>query len=129
MPQLQVLGRLGKLHLQEMEYEDFIHSGLWCFPTKCTFQASRAARVGGLLSPRDVEIAVLDTLADTLPEGGGVVQCLRWMTWKSTFPVPVFDAMVVAVVDKDKNIYRRIGWMEVVREECFEEEESTIILV
>lgn len=38
-------------------------------------------------------------------------------------------AMVVAVVDKDKNNYRRIEWMEVWNDHCFEKEESTIILV
>ena len=104
----------------------------WVYhPSRCTFQPF-AAQLGNDLGNAKKEVAVLDTL----PEEGGTIMCLRWMKWGD--PLRGYDqavnrtvvgALIVAQVDEERNIYRRIGWVEVVDTPFFDEESKTITLI
>lgn len=96
----------------------------WVYhPSRCTFQPF-AAQLGNDLGNAKKEVAVLDTL----PEEGGTIMCLQWMKWADSFRQYV-GALIVAQVDEERNIYRRIGWLQVVDAAFFDEEIKTIILV
>ncbi|EON62403.1 hypothetical protein W97_01625 [Coniosporium apollinis CBS 100218] len=135
--QLRVRGRLGELRVRKRRTRIALSYELVYHPTRCTFEPIRAEPDEDSYNKK--EVAVLDTLADALPEEGGTIRCLRWMKWKDilrrssleeeTRYHEVTGAMIVSQVDKKENIYRRIGWVEVVDDDFFNEENETIILV
>lgn len=135
--QLRVRGRLGELRVRKRRTRIALSYELVYHPTRCTFEPIRAEPDEDSYNKK--EVAVLDTLADALPEEGGTIRCLRWMRWKDHIrdwrfkreipPYKVTGALTVSQVDKKEKIYRRIGWLEVVDDDCFKEENETIILV
>jgi hypothetical protein len=123
--QLQIRGRLGKLHVKKMKTKLALSNELVYHPTPCTFQPTRAEDD----ESDGKEIAVLDTLADTLPEEGGSIRCIQWIRWEDDIRYKVIGALVLSQVDEERGIYRRIGWLEVVGDEIFDEEYEVVTLI
>ena len=48
------------------------------------------------------------------------IMCLQWMKWADPFR-QYLGALIVAQVDEERNIYRRIGWLQVVDAAFFDE--------
>jgi hypothetical protein len=136
--QLQVHGQLGELRVGKTRSKISLSNELVYHPTRCTFEPLRAKRDGNLHNTTK-EVAVLDTLADALPEESGTIRCLQWMKWEDhlrhsklenrTRYSKVTGALIVSQVDKVRKIYRRIGWLEVVDDDFVKWKNETIILV
>jgi len=84
------------------------------------------------------EIAVLDSLADAITSETGPVQCIQWIKYKDYCrPVDsmnrwhyfVTGCIIVAPVCKRSKIYRRIGWLEAVDLDIFDDEDEIITLI
>lgn len=83
------------------------------------------------------QIAIFDTLSETLPEEGGMITCVQWLSWKAAMKwgpqalrkITVTGALIVAPTGEGSNVYRRIGWVEVFDADFFEKEPRDIILV
>ncbi|KAK5459910.1 hypothetical protein LTS15_004039 [Exophiala xenobiotica] len=136
--QLRVHGRLGNLCVRKTTTKISLSYELVYHPTRCTFEPLRAERDENLHNTTE-GVAVLDTLADALPEDSGTIRCLQWMKWedhlrhsnlenRTRYP-KVTGALIVSQVDKVRKIYRRIGWLEVVDDDFVIWEKETIILV
>ena len=124
---LRLCGRLGKLRVRKTVFKVVLSYEIVYLPTRCTFEPIREGNDGHRYNDK-TEVAVLDTLADTLPEEGGTIKCIQWMKWEDNGRHTT-GALILAEVDEDEKIYRRIGWLDVQDDDFFEEDETTIILV
>ena len=86
------------------------------------------------------ELAVFDTLEDALPSDSGSIRCLQWASWQgwrnrfcdlkgNEHWYVVTSALIVSPVHEKMNVYRRVGWLEVVDAKFFEDELRDITLV
>jgi len=120
---LQISGQLGTLQVKRREA---YLKPTYGYPL-CTFMPATDTPRGW-----DRDIAVIDTLEDTLPGEGGTIRCLQWMKWKGYVESKGWEtigALILSPIDQKGNVYRRIGWVQVV-EACFLEEDlQTITLV
>jgi len=135
---LRVRGRIGQLKVTKPKYKITLSSEQVYHPTQCTFEP---VREGSDFEARSgmCEVALIDTLADTLPDTGGLVTCLRWIRWEDHLRhsrsgrhrdfMTVTGAMIITPVNTNEKIYRRIGWAEVVIDDLFGQDDQTIILV
>jgi len=73
---LQVRGRLGELRVRKIITKISLSYELVYHPNRCTFQPLRAQQDQDL-HDTTTDVAVLDTLADALPEEGGTIRCLQ----------------------------------------------------
>jgi hypothetical protein len=140
---LRVRGRIGQLQVTKTSDKIPLFYGQEYNPTQCTFKPVREGSDFG--ADDDMcEAALIDTLTDTLPETGGLITCLRWIRWEDHLrrysrsrsrPIQggdymtVTGAMIITPVNKGEKVYRRIGWAEVLIDDCFGQNDQTIILV
>lgn len=134
-----VRSRLGTLEVRKLHRTILLRADMAYHPTRCTFQPIGSG-YNDATAVAKKEIVVFDTLADTLPEEGGSIRCIQWMSWKDEwrkFKDPegqtqchtVIGALIVAPVEGDKHVYRRIGWLEVVDALSFDDEPVEIFIV
>lgn len=165
---LRLRTKIGYLPVQQL-YRMMTLSHSQVFPpTACTFEPITYDRFNEEETPEEdddfdfwdrnisCEVAIFDTLEDTLRESEGTIRCLQWMRWEDTrrdkrpskersnrprrlgpvrysdWRVKIIGAMIVSVVDENRNIYRRIGWAEFIDGSCdsyFAGDEENITLV
>ncbi|GAB7342612.1 hypothetical protein MBLNU457_g0783t1 [Dothideomycetes sp. NU457] len=146
---LRVRGRLGSINVRNITARDqqgcrLLHP--------CFFESVRArddARVIDTQDNRTViwevqdyvnkdltrDFAVLDTLADAPLSDSGSLRCIQWITWiiwtdqYYTTGIRKTGAIVVSPVDHEGKIYRRIGWLEAVEPDFFDEMDDEITLI
>jgi hypothetical protein len=134
---LRVRGRIGQMQVFKtrsrisLSYEQVYH------PNPCTFAPLREGPDPDEFNEMR-EVAIIDTITDTLPDTGGSITCLRWIRWKDSlrnsklgkgenYPITT-GAMIIAPVNESEQIYRRIGWADVVIDDFFGQDDQTIIL-
>ncbi|KAF9695827.1 hypothetical protein EKO04_005756 [Ascochyta lentis] len=134
--EVRVRVRMGNLQLQKMEIVAGVCSLNWerYYPHHCVFQPAGDIPLENCYD-NVKELAVFDTLADTLPAEGGTVKCIPWLE----FPIVLgeiwrdfsaISAMMTTPVDEEKNIYRRIGWVDLWEDtDIFSEEYQDITIV
>lgn len=127
--QIKFQGRLGTIRVKRLN--DRVQSGITFFrPGPHTFEPVRPQDEWTELFLR--QFVVFDTLADVPPEGDAIV-CVEWMSWLELRRVPErvskTGALVLAPVDEENSIFRRIGWLEMVNPDFFEDEQRQVFLV
>jgi hypothetical protein len=136
--ELRVRGRIGQLRVTKTVYKIPLSYEQVYHPTRCTFKPVREESDFGAYDDMS-EVALIDTLQDTLPDTGGFITCLRWIRWvdhsrrsrssEGGDYMRVTGAMIITPVNENEQVYRRIGWAEVVPDDCFGQNDQTIILV
>jgi hypothetical protein len=136
--QIHVCSKLGRLAVERLGKTVLLRADMAYHATPCTFNPIRPWFNKAAIDDKK-EIAVFDTLADTLPELEGTITCLQWMKWtdgckrsgegQDTQYHAATGALIVLPVDEENNTYRRIGWVEVVHDDFFEDQPRDIILV
>lgn len=120
---------MGTLEVRKSHRTILLRADMAYHPARRTFQPGH----NDSTAVAKKEIVVFDTLADTLPEEGRSIWCIQWRSWKDewgTFEDPegqtqchtATGALIVAPVDEDKHVYRRIGWLGVVDTLSFDDE-------
>ena len=136
--QIHVRSRLGRLDVKRLDKTVLLRADMAYHATPCTFRPIRSGFSEAAIDDKK-EIAVFDILADTLQDLEGTITCLQWMKWtdgckrsgegQDTQYHAATGALIVTPVDEENNTYRRLGWVEVVDGDFFEDQPRDIILV
>lgn len=141
---IQVCGRLGNIRVTALGGNSVTltrSSDRFVLHTSpYTFKPLRPLGDGAIKSAEGHvigEIAVFDTLSEALPELGGTITCVEWLSWTGGYkfePIElqqttVTGALIIAPTQKGSNTYRRIGWLEVFDTTFFDEEPQDIIII